>query len=335
MSNIHSVAKRAGVSTATVSRALTRPHVVAPDTRRRVLTAVAALDYAPNSAARHLRTLRSRTLLVMLPDISKPFYAPVLQGIEDAAHREGYAVLLGDTRDDEAREERYSLMLRRKEADGLVVLGHRLPKVTQTMMRAGGAERPAVVNCCAGYVGIGVPSVHIDNLRASTDAMNHLYALGHRRIGLISGIPDSPVTRERVRGARVSATAHGAIDDLLITEGDFSAECGVQGATQLLGDSRPPTALFCFNDEMALGAMDAARRRGLRVPEDLSVVGFDDIPLARYMSTPLTTIAQPMREIGEHSVRLLLDMLDGRPAASLTLPHQLMIRNTTAPPRQA
>jgi LacI family repressor for deo operon, udp, cdd, tsx, nupC, and nupG len=335
MSNIHSVAKRAGVSTATVSRALTRPHVVAPDTRRRVLTAVAALDYAPNSAARHLRTLRSRTLLVMLPDISKPFYAPVLQGIEDAAHREGYAVLLGDTRDDEAREERYSLMLRRKEADGLVVLGHRLPKVTQAMMRAGSPERPAVVNCCAGYVGIGVPSVHIDNLRASTDAMNHLYALGHRRIGLISGIPDSPVTRERVRGARVSATAHGASEDLLITEGDFSAECGAQGAAQLLGDSRPPTALFCFNDEMALGAMDAARQRGLRVPEDLSVVGFDDIPLARYMSTPLTTIAQPMREIGEHSVRLLLDMLDGRPAASLTLPHQLMIRNTTAPPRQA
>lgn len=330
MSNIHSVAKRAGVSTATVSRALTRPHVVAPDTRRKVLTAVAALDYAPNSAARHLRTLRSRTLLVMLPDISKPFYAPVLQGIEDAAHREGYAVLLGDTREDPSREERYSLMLRRKEADGLVVLGHRLPKATAALMRGGLAERPAVVNCCAGYVGLGVPSVHIDNGTAATEAMDHLYGLGHRRVGLISGPIDSPVIRERLRGARASATAHCALAELHVTHGDFSVESGVEGANQLLNEGEPPTAIFCFNDEMALGAMDAARRRGMRVPTDLSVVGFDDIPLARYVSAPLTTVAQPMREIGASSVRLLLDMLDGRQAASLTLPHQLMVRNTTA-----
>lgn len=330
MSNIHSVAKRAGVSTATVSRALTRPHVVAPDTRRKVLTAVAALDYAPNSAARHLRTLRSRTLLVMLPDISKPFYAPVLQGIEDAAHQEGYAVLLGDTRDDPEREERYSLMLRRKEADGLVVLGHRLPKATAALMRTGPAERPAVVNCCAGYVGLGVPSVHIDNARASTEAMNHLYELGHRRIGLITAPLDSPVTRERLRGARASAGLHGGLHDLVVTHGDFSVESGVLGADRLLNEGEPPTAIFCFNDEMALGAMDAARRRGLRIPADLSIVGFDDIPLARYVSTPLTTVSQPMREIGEGAVRLLLELLDGQHAQSMTLPHQLVVRNTTA-----
>src|SRR5262252_10540758 len=125
--DIHAVAKRAGVSTATVSRVLSRPEVVAPATRRKVMRAVELLGYVPNAAAKNLRTLRSGKLLVTVPDISNPFFALILQGIEDAAQREGYAVLLGDTQHDEAREERYALMLKRKEADGLIFLGHRLP----------------------------------------------------------------------------------------------------------------------------------------------------------------------------------------------------------------
>src|SRR3954464_3907868 len=136
MANIYEVAKRAGVSTATVSRVLSRPQVVSPETRRRVLHAVKVMAYAPNSAAKNLRTLRTGKLLVTVPDISNPFFSLILRGIEDAAQREGYAVLLGDTQHDEAREDGYAAMLKRKEADGLIFLGHRLPKEAANLVRA-------------------------------------------------------------------------------------------------------------------------------------------------------------------------------------------------------
>src|SRR5947208_1483386 len=212
VANIYEVARRAGVSTATVSRVLSQPSVVSPETRRKVMQAVEFLDYQPNSTAQNLRTLKTGKLLVTVPDISNPFFSLILQGIEDAAMREGYSVLVGDTQHDVKREERYALMLKRKEADGLIFLGHRLP--------AAAAERR-------------------------------------------------------------------------------------------LGRKEPPTAIFCFNDEMAMGVVEVARRLGVRVPARLSVVGFDDIRFARHMDPPLTTIAQPMRQIGEGTVRLLLSILAG------------------------
>src|SRR6266571_5159700 len=136
VANIYEVAKRAGVSTATVSRVLSQPGVVSPDTRRKVLQAVQLLDYAPNSAAKNLRTLRTAKLLVTVPDISNPFFSLILQGIEGAAQREGYAVLLGDSQHEAQREERYALMLKRREADGLIFLGHRLPKEAARLVKA-------------------------------------------------------------------------------------------------------------------------------------------------------------------------------------------------------
>jgi LacI family repressor for deo operon, udp, cdd, tsx, nupC, and nupG len=332
VSNIYEVAKRAGVSTATVSRVLSRPSVVAPRTRRKVLQAVERLGYAPNSAAKNLRTLRSGKLLVTVPDISNPFFSLILQGIEEAAHRAGYAVLLGDTQHNKKREERYALMLKRKEADGLIFLGHRLPREAASLVRAASPRCAPVVNGCEFSPRLGVPSVHIDNAKAAYEALDHLYSLGHRRIGAITGPLVSPLSRDRLRGATSRAKAAGAIPDLVVLHGDFSIESGVAAAEQLLSKKNPPTAVFCFNDEMAMGVVETARQRGLRVPEDLSVVGFDDIRFARYMDPPLTTIAQPMREIGEGTVRLLLDILRGNAIApvSVTLPHKLVIRATTA-----
>src|SRR6476659_9380781 len=171
MPNIYEVAKRAGVSTATVSRVLSRPQVVAPETRRRVLHAVKIMAYAPNSAAKNLRTLRTGKLLVTVPDISNPFFSLILQGIEDAAQRDGYAVLLGDTQHDEAREDRYALMLKRKEADGLIVLGHRLPPEAAALVRAMAPRCAPVVNGCEFSPRLGIPSVHIDNGKAAAEAM--------------------------------------------------------------------------------------------------------------------------------------------------------------------
>ena len=206
MSNIHEVAKRAGVSTATVSRVLNRPHVVAAETRKKVMQAVQRLGYTPNFAAKNLRTLRSRKLLVTVPDLSNPFFSQIIQGIEDAAQREGYAVLVGDTQHNEKREEGYALMLKRKEADGLIFLGHRLPKEVASLLKATPARTTApVVNGCEFSPRLGVPSVHIDNAKAAAEAMDHLYRLGHRRIAAITGPLVSPLSRDRLRGVKARA----------------------------------------------------------------------------------------------------------------------------------
>ena len=332
MSNIYEVARRAGVSTATVSRVLSRPDVVAPETRKKVMQAVERLGYTPNSAAANLRTLRTRKLLVTVPDISNPFFSQILQGIEDAAQRKGYAVLLGDTQHDDKREERYASMLKSKEADGLIFLGHRLPKEAAALVKGMAPRCAPVVNGCEFSPRLGVPSVHIDNAKASAEAMDHLYRLGHRRIGVITGPLASPLSRDRLRGVKSEARSEGREGDLVVVQGDFSIASGAAMADQLLTRKDAPSAVFCFNEGMAVGVIQTAKRHGRRVPDDLSVVGFDDIQFARYTDPPLTTVAQPMREIGEGTVRLLLEILDGNEIApvSITLPHTLMVRASTA-----
>lgn len=332
MASIHEVAKRAGVSTATVSRAVSRPDLVSAKTRRTVLQAIKNLGYTPNSAAKHLRTRRSGNFLVTVPDISNPFFSLILQGIEEEAHRNGYAVLVGDTQHDPKREARYVMMLLRQEADGLIFLGHRLPKPAAQLVRTLAPRYAPVVNGCEFSPRLGVPSVHIDNATAAAEAMDHLYRLGHRRIGILTGPLVSPLSRDRLTGATSRARAERAERDLIVVQGDFSIEAGVAGAERLLDRREPPTAVFCFNDEMAMGVIEAAGRRRVRVPRDLSVIGFDDIRFARHMDPPLTTIAQPMREIGQGTVRMLVDILAGRTIApvSVTLPHTLVVRASTA-----
>jgi len=299
-----------------------------------VLKAVDVLGYIPNSTAKNLRTSRTGKLLVTVPDISNPFFALILQGIEDAAQKNGYAVLVGDTQHDEMREERYAQMLKQKEADGLIFLGHRLPRVAASVVQESAPHCAPIVNGCEFSAELGVPSVHIDNAKASAEAMHHLFELGHRSIGIVTGPLLSPLSRDRLAGARASARGRGYEQDLIVMQGDFSIRSGGEAAEALLQRPDPPTAIFCFNDEMAMGVIGGARRRGLRIPEDLSVVGFDDIRFAECVDPPLTTIAQPMRAIGEGTVRLLLQILNGSPLApvSVTLPHKLQIRSSTAPP---
>lgn len=331
---IRDVARRAGVSTATVSRVLSQPDVVAPATRDAVTQAVDALGYTPNSAAKSLRTLRSGKILVTVPDISNPFFSLVLQGIENAALRGGYSVLVGDTQHDDKREQRYAVMLQRKEADGLIFLGHRLPKAAAQIVRELAPRSAPVVNACEFSPSLGVPGVHIDNTKAAFEVVDHLCKLGHRHIGIVTGPLVSPLSRDRLQGATARARAEGIGDALSVVHGDFSIESGAIAAERLFTEKRRPTALFCFNDEMAIGVLSAARRHGLRVPDDLSLVGFDDIRFAQYADPPLTTVLQPMREIGEGAVRLLLEIIRGEKLTpiSVTLPHSLVVRASTAPP---
>jgi LacI family transcriptional regulator, repressor for deo operon, udp, cdd, tsx, nupC, and nupG len=336
VANIYDVAKRAGVSTATVSRVFSQPDVVASTTRRKVLAISDRLGFTPNVASRQFRTRRTAKVVVTVPDISNPFFSLILQGIEDAAQREGYSVLLGDTQHDEKREERYAQMVRRKEADGLIFLGHRLPREAAALIESMAPHRAPVVNGCEFTPSLGVPSVHIDNACAAAEAMAHLYSLGHRRIAIVTGPLVSPLSRDRLSGATACAKKQRAERDFVVMHGDFSIESGVAAAERLFGRTRQPTAVFCFNDEMAMGVLEVARRLGIGVPDQLSVVGFDDIRFARHTVPPLTTIAQPTREIGERAVRLLLRILsDGaehEPPESITLPHTLVIRGSTAPP---
>jgi LacI family repressor for deo operon, udp, cdd, tsx, nupC, and nupG len=331
MSNIYDVARRAGVSPSTVSRVLGRPDMVSASTRSRVMRAVERLGFVPNSTAKNLRRARTRKLLVTVPDISNPFFSLILQGIEDAALRKDYSVLFGDTQHDDQREQRYALMLMSKEADGLIFLGHRLPEAAAALARAAAPRCAPIVNGCEFNPRLGVPSVHIDNARAAADVMHLLHDLGHRRIGIVTGPLVSPLSRDRLRGASTTARRRGS-GDLLVVNGDFSVESGIAAARQLLSGPRSPTAIFCFNDEMAMGVLEVARQKRIRVPRDVSVVGFDDIRFAQYTQPALTTISQPMRAIGEGTVRLLLSIIDD-PAVtpeSVTLPHMLVTRDSTA-----
>lgn len=334
MATIQDVARAAGVSTATVSRVLSLPHVVAAATREKVMAAVTRLGYTPNVAARSLRTLRTQKILVTVPDISNPFFSQVIRGVEEAAQAAGYSVLLGDTRHEPEREELYGRMLLHKEADGLIFLGHRLPESLAEMAAALGHRAP-IVNGCEFSPDLAVSSAHIDNARAAAEAMEHLYGLGHARVGVITGPLASPISRDRLDGARAAAARHGQADALTVVTGDFSIESGLTQTLSLLEADPPPTALFCFSDEMAMGALEAFRRQGLNCPRDVSLVGFDDIRYARHLDPPLTTVSQPMDGIGHATVRLLLDVLTGEAQAvrHVTLPHRLVVRGSTAGPR--
>ncbi|WOS39438.1 LacI family DNA-binding transcriptional regulator [Xanthomonas rydalmerensis] len=330
---IYDIAKHVGVTAGTVSRALSRPEKVLPATRARIEQAAAALGYVPNTVARTLKTQRSGKLLVTVPDIANPFFAQILQGAEDAAQAVGYAVLLGDTQHQPDREERYAQMLPRNEADGLIVLGHRLPPTAREIVKQQGGAAP-VVNGCEFDPALGIPSVHIDNAAAARAVMEHLYGLGHARIAVVGGPPDNPLHQQRLEGVQASGKAHRRLRSLTVVPGDFSVESGHAAAMVLLGRTPAPTAIFCFSDQMALGALAACRDLGIRVPDDLSIVGFDDLASSSYLTPPLTTIRQPMREIGVRAVNLLLAIIEKVDVPlQQTLDFSLMVRGSTGAPR--
>lgn len=331
MPTIIEVAAMAGVSTATVSRVLSRPEQVSEETRRRVLAVVRDSGYVPNVAARSLRTLRAAKILLTVPDISNAFFASVIRGAEEAARDAGYSVVVGDTRHDPEVEDQYADMLSRREVDGLIFLGHRLPASLGPLLSHKGVAAP-IVNGCEYSPDLGVPSVHIDNAAAGADAIQHLIGLGHRTIGVITGPELSPISRDRLAGAIAAADRAGLRDKLHIRIGDYSAGSAVDQTRDLL--IRGVTAIFCFSDEMAMGALSAIGDAGLYCPKDISVIGFDDLPLARYFQPPLTTIAQPKGLIGRRTVELLVDIMRGVDGASrqVTLKHDLIVRGSTALP---
>jgi LacI family transcriptional regulator, repressor for deo operon, udp, cdd, tsx, nupC, and nupG len=329
MTTIIQVAAVAGVSTATVSRVLSHPDRVSLPTRHRVLQVVEELGYRPNVAARSLRTLRAAKILITVPDISNPFFATVIRGAEEAARDAGYAIVLGDTRNNAEVEDQYAEMLARREVDGLIFLGHRLPTSLAPIFALRGEGAP-IVNACEFSQDLPVPSVHIDNVAAGSDGLEYLIGLGHRRIGIITGPPASPISRDRLEGVTRAAARHHLSGRLEVLVGDYSAGSAFD-ATRTLIESGV-SAIFCFSDEMAVGTLSALAEAGLSCPDQVSVLGFDDLPLARFFRPALTSIAQPKEMIGQRAVELLVELLSGNtPVRQLTLDHQLVVRSSTAP----
>lgn len=328
---IKDIAKKAGVSIATVSHAFRNPGRVSDETRKRVLAAAQEIGYTPNKMAVSLRTARSGNIVAIIPDIADSFNSEIIKGIESVARDRGYAVLLGDTQGSEEREREFAAMTLSRQADGIILMSHRLP----FDVPADGAPAdslPPVVSGCefTGYD--GVPNVAIDDRQGAVDAVNHLLELGHRNIAVITGDVDSASTRSRLAGFRDAMGAAGVeIDDRWVIYGGYTADSGEYAAQELLMRKERPSAVFCFSDEIALGCMHALQHAGFVVPGDISVVGFDDIPFARYFVPSLTTVAQPAEAIGRSCATLLLDIIDGkRPKTNrFVLPHKLVVREST------
>jgi len=331
MSNIREVARIAGVSVATVSRALSHPEKVSETSRQRVKEAIDKVNYRPNMLARNFRSARSYSLVVLVPDISNPFFALVIRSIELQAQKKGYSVLLGDTQDSSSREQDYIRLVETRLADGVI----QLRPMSDHFHDSSSFNFP-YLHLCATESTPG-PCIRIDNVAAFENMVEYLVSLGHTRIGLITGLKGNPHTIDRLKGYKSALKKAGiAYDEELVAEGEYLIWSGVNAANKLCKLKDRPTAIACMNDEMAIGAIQALKSNGLQVPADVSVTGFDDINYARYCDPPLTTIAQPSEDMGSIAVDLLLRLINGEKLdeEEHVLPYDFIVRKSTSPKNQ-
>lgn len=327
---IYDVARLAGVSTATVSRALNGTGKIAPGTREAIDAAVEQLGYQPSAAARTLVTRSTQTIALLLPDITNPFYAELVGGIQARALEAGHTMLLCTTEGDPEREEQYLSLLLAKQIDGVLVDGLVLPPDRVARFVRDGLP---IVCLDRDIDSASIPLVQVDNQLGAHLATEHLLELLHRRIAHVEGVPELRISQERVAGY---LRAHHAVglepDARLRAVGAFTEEGGYE-ATRMLLDRSEFTAVFAANDLSAMGVLNALVESGRRVPEDVSVVGFDDLRLSRFTTPPLTTVHQPAREIAQRATQLLLDLAAGRPVTELLhlLEPELVVRGSTGP----
>ncbi|MBU7591378.1 LacI family DNA-binding transcriptional regulator [Metabacillus halosaccharovorans] len=302
------VAKLANVSPATVSRVLSNPDLVSKETREKVMEVINKVNYKPHIVARQFRTKETKIILVVVPDITSAFFSKVLRGIEHVAVQNDYQVILGDTENDTEREQEYINLLLQKQADGMVLLTARQDKTQLEEI----AEHFPMVLACEYMDGLNVPTVSIDNISSARKATEHLIQQGHTKIAHITGPINVILSRDRLRGFQQAMMSHDLeIDSAYIQEGDFTFESGYHQMLKLLALETPPSAVFVFNDEMAMGVIKAVKDSHLSIPEDVAVVGFDNIKMSSVIEPNLTTINQPKYEIGKKAMELLLKLING------------------------
>ena len=332
---IEDVARIAGVSIATVSRVIHTPKKVSDSTRTSVHDAITKTGYTLNQAARNLRQQRANAIIVLVPDIGNTFFSEILSGIERAASAAGQTILIGHTANDPIREEQYLNALINGQADGALLLNGHLPEATTQRIKAAPSRTLPIVSLSEALEDQIVPHVGIDNVEAAACVTKYLLSKGHRDILHLKGPPDNILTRQRTEGF-MRAMSEAGLDrqpeDFL--EGDFTIESGLHAAQDLVARRNLPDAIFCANDESAIGLMSGLAERGIRVPVDISVAGFDDIAFSRTATPPLTTIRQPRAKIGEQAMNLLLELLSSRDMTQndmLTLPFELIERASVKP----
>ncbi len=333
---IKQLAKILGISTASVSRALNNPERVSDAMRKRVQDAAKQTGYRPNKMGASLRTAKTKNIIVIIPDISDTFNSGVIRSIERTASDRGYSVLFGDTQGIRESEIGYGDMVRTRQADGIICFSHNLP-FSDADLDSDNFKMPPIVNSCEQLqslqlAGRSIPLVTIDNVAAGREIAKHLLDLGHREIAVITGDIDSPSTQQRLLGYKLALKEAGLeFNPALVFEGEYTLEAGSSTTLEILSEPQRPSAILCMCDETALGCLYTLKENNISVPSDISVVGFDDIKFARYFSPALTTVAQPVDDIGRQCVEILLDVIDGKSVAQKTviLPHKLVIRDST------
>ncbi|MDJ0823932.1 MAG: LacI family DNA-binding transcriptional regulator [Rhodobacter sp.] len=333
---VHDVAREAGVSVATVSRALSRPKDLKKETLDHVLKVVRATGYRSNQMAVQLRTGLSRTLMVLVSDITNAFYAEFFKGIEDYARSRGYILLIGDTSQDAQSEQDYFGMLSANKADGLLWNVDATPaELGQGTIADLLGGHPLVL--CNHNTEIDAPTVRIDNDLGGRMVAEHLLDLGHRAFAEVAGPLEHDSIRRRHDGFNAALAEAGVT---VPTDGQLGGALGIEtgqaAARQITAMETPPTAVFAHNDAIAIGLLHSLPKLGLRVPDDISVVGYDDMPYACAMTPELTSVRLPRRRWGAAAAKMLISVLEGSETGTpeVAIPPEFKRRESSAPPRQ-
>jgi LacI family transcriptional regulator len=326
MITIKDVARAAGVSVATVSRVQNGSALVKETTRRRVGEVATRMGYSPNGAAQSLITSRTNTLGVLLPDLYGEFFSEVIRGIDQAAQRHGHHLLVSSSHDDRSAVET-ALRSMRGRVDGLIVMWPDLDEAGTPSLPTG---FPVVLlNAPLGSHGFDV--ITVANYDGAYAMVDHLLDLGHRRIAIIKGIEGNADAAERLRGYRGALASAGLAAATIEVAGQFTETSGFRAVNELLRREIRPSAIFAANDAMAIGALSALRQAGLRVPEDMALAGFDDIPMAQYLDPPLSSVHVDISALGEHATLRLLAAMGSKdrhqPRAEI-LPTTLVLRRS-------
>lgn len=330
MATIRDVAERAGVSVATVSHVINGTRKVAPETAERVRQAMEELDYHPNAVARSLRTRKTQVIGVVVSDITNPFFATLVRGAEDAALEAGYSIVVCNSDETVEKENRYVQVLRRRRVDGML------------LAPVGGGENPAIQKLAQQGVpfvcvdrraaGVEADAVLSDNVGGAYTATQHLIERGHRRIGIVLGIRGATTTEERLAGYRQALEEAGIhFSEDLVVWGGYRVEGGRRATAKLLSLTPPPTAIFSTNNLMTVGVLQELFHRRVVIPQEMAVVGFDDLEWAEMVHPPLTAVAQRPYEIGHKAVELLLSRLGGEEDLSsreVRVPVELRVRES-------
>lgn len=326
MAGIKDVAKAAGVSVATVSRVLNNAELVSAETKKRVLEAAKKLDYSPNLLGRNLRNMNTKTILVMLVSIENTFCAKVIRGIEKAADEAGYNVMICISHSKPENEQKYLDFVKKKLADGIIVLNS---TITKSQMRDLSEEIPIVQ--CSEYVDRkNTPYISIDNMAAAFESVSRLIEEGRRKIAFFSVDNNYISSTQRLNGYKEALNQYSIpFDEKMLVWGNYGYNNACRAFGLFLDSGITPDGVFAVSDKMAAGAITALSERGFAVPDDVSVIGFDNTDISRLFTPKISTVAQPQEELGKAAFEAMLALLTDNPAESRLLDYELILRDST------